>query len=147
MTHEARKMLDDLDEFLSRNDNASAEVAAILSALRGPDLDDVGDKRTTTMRIRRAAFPKLADVNDKFPYGATINVGTNDFIPGEGSTSGIIIDSRRWAMGNRMGTSLSIIVPLPKNGCTYMQDDEHFSLHAILAARALGLAIQFEETK
>ena len=58
---EANALLDRIDEFLPVGDNAAAHVAAILSALRGPDSGpELSVKSSTTVPIRISTFPKLA---------------------------------------------------------------------------------------
>lgn len=55
-----RKLLSLLDTALAKQDDVAEELWRVLTALRGPDSDDMGIKVTTTMVIRRAAFPKTA---------------------------------------------------------------------------------------
>jgi hypothetical protein len=57
MQRTTREMLDQIDKFLSRGDEAAEELVDVLSALRGPDNGDYDLKRNTTERIRAAAFP------------------------------------------------------------------------------------------
>lgn len=49
-------MLKEIDTFLATNPNSN-KLWDILSALRGPDSDDMKVKMATTTAIRRAAFP------------------------------------------------------------------------------------------
>ena len=55
------EMLDMIDKFLTYNPKASV-LWDILSALRGPDSDDMELKEQTTIHIRSAAFPLTATV-------------------------------------------------------------------------------------
>ena len=56
-----RKALDAIDEILSGKDSfAATYMWDVLSALRGPDVDDQGLKDATTSVIRAAAFPKTS---------------------------------------------------------------------------------------
>lgn len=80
MRGETRKMLNEIDRFLSRNDPESMELWTVLTALRGPD-DYKKDhlKHTGTVHVRIAAFPMTnfaagtygyangADFNDDYP--------------------------------------------------------------------------------
>ena len=57
MTPTLRAELDRIDEFL--NGPEGAELALVLSAIRGPDIPHTDEvKYATTNHIRRAAFPK-----------------------------------------------------------------------------------------
>ena len=58
MRTSVRKELNRIEKFLSKNNAASADLWAILTALRGPD-DDRG-KKEGTIPVRRKAFPGLA---------------------------------------------------------------------------------------
>lgn len=63
MRDKVRRALDLIDEVLAEKNKDSADLAAILSALRGPDLDDDNDdvrdlKSMTTAAIRTIAFPR-----------------------------------------------------------------------------------------
>lgn len=61
MTPNIRYVLDVIEEVLLRNDKTAEDLAAILSALRGPDEDSAQTrKKVTTARIRAQAFPRLA---------------------------------------------------------------------------------------
>lgn len=58
-----RKALDQIEDVLLLGNQDSADLAAILSALRGPDegvSDHNNTKLTTTVPVRREAFPRLA---------------------------------------------------------------------------------------
>lgn len=69
----ARDVLNMLDTFLSsdKTDNDERQkLWNILTALRGPDNDDIYQKERTTVPIRRAAFPKMAEQSDIWPCGA-----------------------------------------------------------------------------
>ena len=61
MLPEVRAELDRIEAFLLRFDEAARDLAAILSALRGPDSDDYEVKRKYTLPIRCKAFPKLEE--------------------------------------------------------------------------------------
>lgn len=56
----AGEMLDAIDQFLSVGDDKAADVAAVLTALRGPDGDNLAEKLNTTIPVRCAALPKTA---------------------------------------------------------------------------------------
>lgn len=124
MTSEARKMLDQIDEFFSRNDSASAEVAAVLTALRSEDTadgtwQDVEKAKTfTTIPIRRAAFPQCATLYDN--YRERVMVG--------------------WKSDRFMGMSLSG----NKDGIVSLlhTHTSHARTHIRLAAEVLGLKIE-----
>ena len=56
MLAKVRSMLDQLDAMLSEGDQAAADLAAILSALRGPDKEEeCCDKATMTSALRALA--------------------------------------------------------------------------------------------
>lgn len=57
MNPKLRAELDRIGEFLAGPNGAA--LADVLSALRGPDSNDVALKERTTTLIRRAAFPQL----------------------------------------------------------------------------------------
>ncbi len=58
-----REILDLIDEELLFGDRRSRDLWDVLTALRGPDFNDVSMriKLSTTSHIRTAAFPKTAD--------------------------------------------------------------------------------------
>lgn len=61
MRTNVRIMLDKIDEMLSKGDQDAADLAAILTALRGPDeLSVYHLKEITTVPVRRLALPKTA---------------------------------------------------------------------------------------
>lgn len=62
---DARALLDVIDTFLQRHDEASQQLAAVLTALRGPDGADEQHNKPSTIAIRRKAFPVTADTIDK----------------------------------------------------------------------------------
>jgi hypothetical protein len=63
MTRRLRRRLDTIEKWLADpKDSEGMHLAAILSALRGPDTDSEGYKTTTTVPIRVAAFPHLAEI-------------------------------------------------------------------------------------
>ena len=70
ITPRVRKLLDDIDTVLAEGSNDSADLAKVLSALRGPDNVDSALKGSTTAFIRRAAFPKTYDawLDDAFSH-------------------------------------------------------------------------------
>jgi hypothetical protein len=68
MSPELRAELDRIEDFLMGPHGA--ELANVLSALRGPDFPDVDHvKEETTIHIRRAAFPRLAAQLSSFRLG------------------------------------------------------------------------------
>jgi hypothetical protein len=122
MTAECRDMLDQIDLFLCRDDRASKELAAVLTALRGPDSGAIAQKLSTTVPIRRAAFPKRA------LQGAPM-VGTN--IGSEQVYSrGMMITG---------GKFVKPLLPLDRYNADSAISKYHFEEHIILAASALGL--------
>lgn len=91
------------------------ELAAVLSALRGPDSGDYGVKYTSTNFIRRAAFPKVAAENDAKKFDTTGVLGCWDLtIRGE--------------------------KPVIRTNGGYIEG--HFDGHINSAALALGLTIE-----
>ena len=59
-----RKQLDQIDTWLC--EEGGEKLWDVLSALRGPDVDDTVDlKETTTIVIRAAAFPQCAEMISK----------------------------------------------------------------------------------
>lgn len=125
MTPEARAMLDQIDLFLCRQDQASREVAAVLSAIRSEDHREIDfssecDKRISTIPIRRAAFPMLAN-GEHLYIGNSVTIGERYM--------GMDLDS------NEDGAK----VTLKRHG------DEHFNGHAELAAAALGLTVEYRD--
>ena len=123
MEPDTRKILDQIDEFLLRRDKASRELAAVLSALRGPDNRDEDDytdvtKSYTTIPIRRAAFPKCAARQDAL----------NNFVVEIGDGNRIMNMQR--AAGHK-DASFKLL--------SHTHEDTHFNIHAWMAAKALGL--------
>ena len=59
MLREVREELDRIEQFLMRRDTASADLAAILTALRSSDNSDDELKAITTSPLRSVVFPKL----------------------------------------------------------------------------------------
>lgn len=127
---DARKFLDTLDDFLLRHDVASAQVAAVITALRGPDKDEGytvhGLKDKITLPIRRAAFPKTYRAsgrgtevgrNSKFVYARNMSFGSAE---DEYASTGIYVST------------------------LYPSSTNHFEHHGILAAEALGLAVNLD---
>ena len=71
MTPECRAELDRIETFLMRRDIASAELATILSALRGNDANICESKtepypKEATMTVRMEAFPRLCQVRELY---------------------------------------------------------------------------------
>ena len=63
MTKEVRRVLDIIEDVLLRQDQDANDLAAILSALKGPDDPSVSTlKLATTCCIRGQAFPRLLEV-------------------------------------------------------------------------------------
>jgi hypothetical protein len=61
MRPKVRALLDQIDSFFITEEAADTRpLWDILTALRGPDNDDEEAKETTTIPIRRAAFPRLS---------------------------------------------------------------------------------------
>jgi hypothetical protein len=56
----ALAVLDQVDQFLSRGDGQAGALAAVLTALRGPDSSNGLAKSRGTNVVRRVAFPKTA---------------------------------------------------------------------------------------
>lgn len=116
MQPEARRMLDQIDVFLNRNDIASREVAAVITALRSCDnFSDISLKAETTCKIRAVAFPLSCKPNRWGP-----KVGR------EGQRNMATVSA---------GTDLSII---------RIESDinnDHFYGHLILAAEALDIQV------
>jgi hypothetical protein len=94
MFSEARAALDALDRVLARQDGASRQVWAVLTALRGPDhtlnrTSEADIKARATVPIRRAAFPRTAaqasiaaGVEGLYANGALFNVSPYSTWPG-----------------------------------------------------------------
>lgn len=74
MDAKVREILDKIDDVLADDSPAGRQLWEVLTALRGPDSGNTVDKKTKTVPIRRAAFPKTAAKNDEFgnafPNGA-----------------------------------------------------------------------------
>lgn len=81
LTPRAKDILHQIADLLMDDPQAGVELWSVLSALRGPDLEeDAGFKETTTVPIRRAAFPRIAewvDANSKHGYVHGLNFGTS----------------------------------------------------------------------
>lgn len=112
---ETREMLDRIDDFLVNDDIpelAKSQLWDVLSALRGPDeMNKDALKSTTTIPIRRAAFPKMANYFQSYQVRAAWGNETYDF---------------------RLPT-----FPLDSSSSRYIFD--HFILHVTHAARTLGI--------
>lgn len=84
MTPGVRAALDAVEDVLLGLDTDATDLWDILSALRGPDDrraygDPRGSKKSATVPIRRAAFPRLAEKDDVVGkiadfYPSTFNV-------------------------------------------------------------------------
>lgn len=68
MLREVREELDRIEDFLMRGDQASADLAMILSALRGPDNDNEDIKSRTTSPLRTMIFPRLYQKAGNYRY-------------------------------------------------------------------------------
>ena len=80
----AKAMLDLLDRFFAGRAGYAQKEALwiVLSALRGPDDDNVVLKELTTARIRTAAFPRAT--RGRFSLlGATLSRGSVDLVEAE----------------------------------------------------------------
>ena len=75
MLREVREELDRIEQFLLYRDSASADLAAILTALRSSDSEDAELKGTTTAPLRSVVFPKLWEMYHK--DDAELQVGIN----------------------------------------------------------------------
>lgn len=119
MTPEARAELNRIEDFLMRNDKSSAQVMAVLTALRGEDKDESGfgvevfSKTHLTVPVRRAAFPRMALA------GVLYEVGKGETAFGMG------IDS--------IYTGKLVLA----KGAS-----RHFRTHVRMAAEALGLEVE-----
>ena len=63
MDASTRLLLNAIDNHLAKCDYAASELWDVLTALRGPDSDELGQKDRTTLPIRAAAFPQLAETH------------------------------------------------------------------------------------
>ena len=70
MSPKTREMLDWIDDFLVSHSLEAAELWDVLTALRGPDSGELGNKLRTTVPIRVAAFPRTAAMPGEFNGGA-----------------------------------------------------------------------------
>lgn len=72
MKASVRAELNRIEKFLLKNTAAAADLWNILAALRGPDhVNDQDLKSSTTVNVRRRAFPKLARPRKDFTVPAT----------------------------------------------------------------------------
>lgn len=131
MHEDARALLDQIDEFLLRNNDASKDFAAVITAIRsedGSDDDDTGiempSKMRTTIPIRRAAFPKCAAFVDAHVMHS-VHVGKR---------RGLGMRTYRHAQPD-----CTKVVIHAKN------DGKHFQDHVVEAAQALGLKIDYKD--
>lgn len=78
MTKKVAALMNQIDEVLAEGTSDSADVWALLTALRGPDNKEAMQKHRTTSVLRAKVFPKLAMV------AATDWTWPNDrpFVPG-----------------------------------------------------------------
>lgn len=60
MTTSTKEILTAIDRVLAIGDGTANELWSVLTALRGPDSDRHSVKSTSTVPIRRAAFPETA---------------------------------------------------------------------------------------
>ena len=131
MTPEARAFFDQLDEIAVKNDQASKEIFAVLTALRSFDFGTL--KQVTTIPIRRAALPKATAKTDALRNpNDRIQVGENGFLATilEDSADGGRVDLREFRRDWDDRT--------PKK---QVRAEQHFAGHAIEAANVLGLRV------
>lgn len=114
MTPAARRMLDELDRFLATRDKASVEVAAVLSAIRGPDSGNSELKYVTSSVIRAAAFPHCHST---------------------GSCYDFVRDGMRSNLGGMLSRSSD------KVDISGSNIQPHFRDHVVHAAKVLGLKV------
>lgn len=116
MTDKVRECLDHIEAVLL-DPKCGADLWAILTALRGPDSGSQLEKTCTTVPIRRAAFPKLADCIE---YAARV--------------IGVDFGDRR-----HEGKVYPRQSPGYRNELLYW---DHFNTHVLHAARVLGLELR-----
>lgn len=90
MTPRIRVLLDDIDSLLAERTDESAQLWAILAAMRGPDYDSQRTKEATTWAIRGAAFPRAQGIFEDLPYHPQLRV---HFLPSH------FVDHAREAFG------------------------------------------------
>lgn len=120
-----RDMLDLIDLFLTRRDQESANLAAVITALRGCDIFKAKTKKESTCVIRAVGLPLSCP-----PYNEWSN-NIEDINVGDGST----------CMG-RAGhdTDLSRVLLEEES-----MDAYHFNTHMRMAAQALGLTYHYKQ--
>lgn len=75
-----KQVLNVVDVALQRQDKTAKKLWQILTALRGPDRYDVGEsKGTSTIHIRRAAFPKTTKWADEFNSGYIVGASFSSY--------------------------------------------------------------------
>lgn len=62
-----REALNVLDEFMVKNEEEASSLWLVLTALRGPDNVSHLAKHSSTVHVRKAAFPKLAGTGGYLP--------------------------------------------------------------------------------
>lgn len=122
MLREVRQELDRIEDFLMQSNQASADLAMILSALRGPDFPDFEDsiKERTTSPLRTMVFPRLYEV-------AMVWIG-NERVR---STTNI------WKKFSRRCWSMRPINEFKVNFTDRDPRNSHFLLHIELAKEAI----------
>lgn len=128
-----RDMLDLIDLFLNRRDQESANLIAVLTALRGCDVIGETAKLTSTCVIRAVALPLTCPPYNNCPPYYDPSIWWAGIVVGDGST----------CMGRAPhGTDLSKVIlekRVPGNIFS------HFNTHARMAAEALGLAVEYQK--
>lgn len=114
MLRDVRRMLNQIEKFLDRKDQASADLAHILSALRGPDSDIDSVKESTTCLIRKAAFPNIT------PSDSYKDLGELHTMSGG------------WLVANKVPTDTKLLEINQR-----ADESSHFNAHIRLAAEAL----------
>ena len=111
MRAKVRAALDAIEDILMNADQDSADLAAILSALRGPDDGNEEKKAQTTIPVRCVTFPRLSAARGYLP----------------------ITGSRCWSFGV-YGKAYSLVAPAPVD---HSKAPDHFSEHYKMAYNAL----------
>lgn len=127
MLPETRKALDDLDLVLSQGTQASRELWAVLSALRGPDRLNDQLKRAFTEPVRVAAFPLTAqaDTEGRIALGAAFSHDRYD---------------ERLMKQERALVDMSVLNSYQEPFYNYpVPISRHYLLHVSSAAHVLGL--------
>lgn len=140
MRQRVRKMLDSIEDFLMVGDSDAADLAAILTALRGPDDPDISHrKHDATIPIRRAAFPRIArKVDERFERSEFIGSRIDDPDP-----TPRVGQRRFMSFGtSRTPSALRLINPdyRPPNS-------HHFEEHINVAAEALEAKDEYPTRK